>query len=84
MTRRDLTHLLQSLDGLALAALLRELGVELYRREIARWRVLTDISDELLDQLTFAARRKLITRVLDPPRKVRRRRWRRASRARPP
>jgi hypothetical protein len=59
-----------TLDTMALAALLRELGIVLYNREILRWRVLTDISDELIDVATLPARVRLTERLLvTPPRK---------------
>jgi hypothetical protein len=61
MTQHDFRALLRALDAVALAALLHELGFELYRREIARWRVLGELADELADQATFAARRNMVT-----------------------
>jgi hypothetical protein len=67
MNRADLSSFLRSLDALALAALLRELGVELYRREIARWRVLAELSDELIDSVTFSARRTLARYIVTTP-----------------
>ena len=62
---------LAQLDALALAALLRELGAVLYNRDILRWRVLTDISDELIDVATLAARARLTDRAIASPRKPR-------------
>ncbi len=50
---------LRVLEAPAMAALLRELGHELYNREILEWRVLTDISAELIDRATFAGRARL-------------------------
>lgn len=57
-----LRQLLAALDALPLATLLRELGAVLYNREIRQWAVLTDIADELLDEATLAARRRLFER----------------------
>ena len=71
MTRTDLTSVLRRLDDTALAALLHELGFELYRREIARWRVFADVADELMDKATFAARERLTPVVTTMTRKVR-------------
>jgi hypothetical protein len=65
-TSGEITRLrstLGDLDTLPLAALLRELGVVLYNRDIVRWRALTDISDEMLDGATLAARSRLVARV---------------------
>jgi len=61
--------LLAALGPLPLAALLRELGVILFNREVIRWRVLVDISDELIDGEMLAVRERLIERVLErkPP-----------------
>lgn len=81
MTPGDLRDVLRKLDGAALAALLHELGFELYRREIARWRVLSDIADELMDQATFDARAKLTRVVTTATRSARRARRSRRLRA---
>lgn len=56
--------LLAALGPLPLAALLRELGVILFNREVIRWRVLVDISDELIDAEMLAVRERLIERVI--------------------
>jgi len=81
MTPGDLRAVLRKLDGAALAALLHELGFELYRREIARWRVLGDMADELMDQATFAARDKMARTVITATRSARRARRPRRMRA---
>ena len=60
-----LRALLAALEDLSLAALLRELGTVLYNREIQRWAVLSDISDELIDQATLDARRRITERMLE-------------------
>lgn len=82
MTPADLRDVLRRLDGAALAALLHELGFELYRRELSRWRVLGDLADELMDQATFVARDKMarsVIRATRPVKVVRRRRLRRPA-----
>jgi hypothetical protein len=56
--------LLVALDNLSLASLLHEIAPTLYNREVMRWRVLTDIRDELVDRETFAARDRLLARSL--------------------
>ena len=56
--------LLAELDALCLAAMLPELGVVLYNREIVRWRVMMDISDELLDQALLPARARMTETML--------------------
>jgi hypothetical protein len=62
--RAQLRALLTALDDPTIAALLREIGHVLYNREILRWRVLTDVSDELLDRATAPARIRLLDRAL--------------------
>lgn len=72
-TRSQLRAFLGAMESTALAALLRDMGIELYNREIREWRVLTEISDELLDRETVAARGRLVDRwlaglpVVQPP-----------------
>jgi len=60
---------LKHLHALSLAALLREVAAVLFNRSVNRWRVLVDISDELIDAEMLAVRERLIERVLDqkPP-----------------
>lgn len=60
----ELRAMLDDLDALCLAALLRELGRVLYNREIVRWRVVVDISDELLDDALAPARLRLTEQLL--------------------
>ena len=55
---------LADLDHLPLAALLRELGAILYNRDISQWKVLTDVSDELLDEATLEARKRMTERMI--------------------
>src|SRR5438046_3123558 len=50
MTVASFRRLLRSISDEEFAALLRELGVALYERDIRDWRVLSGISDELLDR----------------------------------
>ncbi len=59
MTTTDFRSVLRSLSEAGLAALLTELAFSLYEREITRWRVLTELADELMDRETFLARRHL-------------------------
>jgi hypothetical protein len=68
MTITEFRSLLRRLDPTELAALLHELGFELYHREIARWRVLSDLADELMDRATYDARVTL-ARNLTPARR---------------
>lgn len=68
--------MLRELDPASFAALLRELAAEAYNRDISRYRVLLDISEELLDGATLAARERLADRwlgqkALSAPRKPR-------------
>jgi hypothetical protein len=73
---------LRSLDAAALAALLHELGFELYRRELTRWRVVTDLADELLDESMARARARMaraLTRLRKPLARSRRQRSRRRA-----
>jgi hypothetical protein len=68
MTVQEFRALLRRLDPAELTALLHELGFELYQREIARWRVVSDMADELLDRATYDARVTL-ARNLTPQRR---------------
>jgi hypothetical protein len=56
MTVQEFRRLLRSLEPAELAALLHELGFELYARELAQWRVLSDLADELMARATYEAR----------------------------
>lgn len=56
-----------TIGDVGLAALLRELGRALYNREIQAWRVLVDISDELLDRETYDAKARLTEKWLRKP-----------------
>jgi hypothetical protein len=58
---------LNLLGALPMAALLREIGITLFNRGIARWQILTDISDELLDAAMLEARARLTTKWLEKP-----------------
>src|SRR5215510_10399192 len=57
---------LHHLPPLMLSALLRELAVALYNSDIGvgRWRVLLDVSDELLDSATEAATIRLAEKFI--------------------
>jgi hypothetical protein len=82
VTLDDLRRVLRSLDAPALAALLHELGFELYRRELSRWRVVSDLADELLDESMHQARVRLaatLTRLRKPGTRSRRQRSRRRA-----
>lgn len=59
MTLASFRRLLRSISNEEFAALLRELGVALYERDIREWRVLSGISDELLDRSTLKEREEL-------------------------
>jgi len=59
MTLGDFRAVLRGMSAASLAALLHELGFELYRREVSQWRSLSALADELLDRETFAARNHL-------------------------
>ena len=50
----------RQLDTLGLSALLKDAGRELFNRDIYRWREVADVANELLDQETLAARRRLV------------------------
>jgi hypothetical protein len=58
-------ELLEGLDALSLAGLLRELGAVLYNRQIREWRVVVDVSDQLLDAATLPARVRLTERLVE-------------------
>ena len=60
-------RLLSELDPASFAALLRELATEAYNRNISRYGVLVDISNELLDAVTFAARVRIVDKWLATP-----------------
>jgi hypothetical protein len=82
VTLAELRALLRALDAAALAALLHELGFELYRRELSRWRVVSDLADELLDESMHEARVRLartLTRLRKPLTRSRRQRSRRRA-----
>src|SRR2546425_1656296 len=53
----------RQLDTLGLSALLRDAGRELFNRDIYRWREVADVANELLDQETLAARRRLVEQM---------------------
>jgi len=55
-------RMLRELDMVSFAALLRELAVEIYNRDIRRYSVLIDITDEIIDQATLAARARITDR----------------------
>ncbi len=57
--------LFDAVGDLGLAALLRELGRALHNRDVLAWKVLVDVSDELLDRATADARRRIGERWLD-------------------
>ena len=63
----DFREALTKLQTLPLAALLRELGAVLYNREIAAWRVLVDVSDELIDHAMLEARARMTEQWLAQP-----------------
>jgi hypothetical protein len=51
--------LLREMNDLSFAVLLRELAFASYNRAISRWAVLSDIADELVDEVTIAARQRI-------------------------
>lgn len=51
-------------DVLRLEALLRELAAEAYNRNISRYGILVDISDELVDAVSFDARVRITDKWL--------------------
>jgi len=53
----------RQLDTLGLSALLKDAGRELFNRDIYRWREVADVANELLDQETMAARRRLVEQM---------------------
>src|SRR2546422_5247397 len=53
----------RQLDTLGLSALLKDAGRELFNRDIYRWREVADVANELLDQETLAARRRLVEQM---------------------
>lgn len=59
--------MLRELDPVSFAALLRELATEAYNRNISRYGVLIDISDELIDAVTFDARVRITDKWLSTP-----------------
>lgn len=78
MTIVEFRGILRALNASDVAALLRELGHELYQRELRSWRVLIDMSDELIDQETMAARQHTAQRLIAEERAYRRKRRRAA------
>lgn len=80
MTVQDLRAVLRALDAPALAALLHELGFELYRREVQRWRVLSELAAELLSEATIAARARMADLVTGSRAKLTRPRRQRSRR----
>lgn len=67
MTLMEFRELLRRLDDTAMAALLHELGFELYRRDLYRWRALSELADDLMDRATFDARGQIVTRWTKRP-----------------
>lgn len=65
------------MSAASLSALLVEIGFECYRREVSRWRVLTELADELMDRETFLAKKHLDDAWLGGARKKFTRRTRR-------
>jgi hypothetical protein len=64
----QLVHLFfDDIGPLGMAAFLREAGRWLYNRDITQWRVLVDVSDELLERETFAAKERLLETWLRKP-----------------
>jgi hypothetical protein len=55
---------LRDLDLMSFAALLRLQAAELYNRDIRQYQVLIDISDEIVDASTVAARARIMDRWL--------------------
>lgn len=53
---RRVQAFLRRLDDLSFAALLRELGHRLYEKDVREWRSMIDISDELVDRVTFSTK----------------------------
>lgn len=79
MTLAEFRSALRRLSALELAALLSELAVELYHRNVPRWRVLAELRDEVVDLDTFRVTRTLVHRWTRLPRfkpRARRRRVR--------
>jgi hypothetical protein len=58
---------LRQLEPLALAALLRELGLRLYELEVRDWRALVTLSQEIIDQTTEPEKALLFERWLRKP-----------------
>lgn len=73
----EFRSMLRALSSGAMAALLTELAFQLYSRDIVRWRVLTELADELMDRETFLAKRHLNEAWLKSTRKKFTRRARR-------